>query len=142
MALQADLGRRIATTLGDAGSTNSRSASQILAIESEFELFIDQLPAIFKLECPDTSYDEDYPHIVFQRRQLHCVILATRLDFMKPFLTRDRQDKMTEKDDDFRIMGVGTALCLLRVAQGLFDHEFPINTKFHLVIFAIFDVSG
>jgi hypothetical protein len=142
MALQADLGRRIATTLGGARSTNSLSASQILAIESEFELFIGQLPEIFKVERPDTSYDEEYPHIVFQRRQLHCVIFATRLDLMKPFLTRDREDKMTEKDDTFREMGVGIALRLLHMAQGLFDHEFPINTKFHLVIFAIFDVSG
>jgi len=142
MALQADLGRRIATTLDNAQSTNNNSASKVSAVESECEKFIEQLPAIFKVERPDTSYDVEHPWVVFQRLQMHCVIFATMLDFLKPFLTRFRQDKMTEKDDDFRIMGVDIALRLLRAARDLFDHEFPINAKFHLVIFAIFDVSG
>lgn len=38
-------------------------------------------------------------------------------------------------------MGVDVALRLLRVSRKLFDHEFPINAKFHLVVFSIFDTA-
>lgn len=63
------------------------------------------------------------------------------LDFLKPFLTRNRRDKLTERDDDFRKMGIDIALQLLQVSRKLFDHEFPINAKFHLVVFSIFDTA-
>lgn len=141
MALQANLGRRIATVLSDAQSTNDLSSWQVLAIESECEKFIKELPAIFRVKDPDTSLDEQYPYFVFQRHQLHCVIFVTMLDYLKPYLTRDRRDKLTEKDDEFRKMGVDIALRLLRVARNLFDHEFPINAKFHMVVFSIFDTA-
>jgi hypothetical protein len=141
MALQAHLGRRVATVLGEAQSIESLTAKEVLAVESECEKFIAELPAIFKVRMPDTSLDERHPYFIFQRHQLHCVIFVTMLDFLKPYLTRDRRDKMTERDDEFRSMGVDIALRLLRVARKLFDHEFPINAKFHMVAFSIFDTA-
>jgi hypothetical protein len=141
MALQAQLGRRVATVKGDARSVNDMSASQIFAIESECEKFMEELPPIFGVHNPDTSFDEQHPHFVFQRHQLHCVLFVTRLDTLKPFLTRDRHDKITEQDDEFRKMGVDIALQLLKVSRNLFDHEFPINAKFHMVVFSIFDTA-
>jgi hypothetical protein len=141
MALQANLGRRVATVLGDAQVADGLSAKHTLEIESECEKFIAELPAIFRVKNPDLSLDEQYPHFVFQRDQLHCVIFVTMLDFLKPYLTRDRRDKITERDDEFRSMGIDTALRLLRVARDLFEYEFPINAKFHMVVFSIFDTS-
>ena len=38
-------------------------------------------------------------------------------------------------------MGINLALDVLDVARRLFDHEFPINAKFHMVVFSIFDTS-
>jgi hypothetical protein len=141
IALQAHLGRRVTTVLGEAQSVESLSAKEVTAVESECEKFIAELPAVFRVKNPDTSLDEQHPYFVFQRHQLHCVIFVTMLDFLKPYLTRDRRDKMTEKDDEFRRMGVDIALRLLRVARHLFDHEFPINAKFHMVVFSIFDTA-
>lgn len=141
MALQARLGRRVAAVKGDAQSVSDMSAAQIYAIDTECEKWMDELPPIFRVEDPDTSFDEQHPYFVFQRHQLHCVFFVTRLDFLKPFLTRDRHDRMTDQDDDFRRMGVDIAIKLLRVARDLFDHEFPINAKFHMVVFSIFDTA-
>lgn len=141
MALQAHLGRRVSTIVGDVQAMNDLTVTQILDIESECEKFIEELPAIFRVENPDISLDEEHPYFVFQRYQLHCVIFITMLDFLKPYLTRDRRDKMTNKDDEFRKMGVDIALRVILVAGKLFDREFPIHSKFHMVVFGIFDTA-
>jgi hypothetical protein len=141
MALQASLGRRLNAIMRDAESVDSLSAHEILSIETELDKFIDELPAIFRLKDPDTSLDAEHPYFVFQRLQMHTVIYVTKLDFLKPFLTRARDDKKTDRDDEFRQMGVDLALEVLSVARRLFDHEFPINAKFHMVVFSIFDTS-
>lgn len=141
MALQAQLGRRVASLVQETRTVNDLSATQVLAIESDIEEFIDELPAIFRMEDADTSYDEAHPYFVFQRHQLHCVIFVTMLNFLKPYLTRERKDAMTDRDDEFRSLGIDIALRVLKVARKLFDHEFPINAKFHMVVFSIFDTA-
>jgi hypothetical protein len=141
MALQASLGRRLNTIMGDAQSVDALSANEIITIQTELDKFVDELPAIFRLHDPDTSLDAEHPYFVFQRHQLHTVLYVTKLDFLKPFLTRAREDKKTERDDEFRAMGIDLALDVLTVAGRLFDHEFPINAKFHMVVFSIFDTS-
>jgi hypothetical protein len=142
MVLQADLGRRVATIMADAQSVSDLTTEQVLAVEADCEDFIQALPPVFGVRHPDTSFDEEHQYIVFQRLQLHCVTFVTMLDLLKPYLTRDRRDRMTEKDDEFRKMGIDIALRLLPVARDLFSHEFPINAKFHMVVFSIFDVSS
>ncbi|KAF1921752.1 hypothetical protein BDU57DRAFT_437295 [Ampelomyces quisqualis] len=141
MALQAQLGRRVANVLSEAQSVRNLSAKQVFAVEAECEKFIEELPPIFQVKNPDTSLDEQHPYFIFQRHQMHCVIFVTMVDFLKPYLTRDRLDKLTERDDEFRIMGIDIAFRLLRVSRNLFEHEFPINAKFHMVVFSIFDTA-
>ncbi|KAH6639385.1 hypothetical protein C7974DRAFT_130367 [Boeremia exigua] len=141
MALQANLGRRVNTLMGDARSVDALSANEIINIEHELDEFINELPAVFRIRGPDTSFDVEHPYFVLQRHQLHTVLYVTKLDFLKPFLTRDRNDKKTDQDDELRAMGIRLALELLAVARRLFDHEFPINAKFHMVVFSIFDTS-
>ncbi|KAJ4365099.1 hypothetical protein N0V83_008717 [Neocucurbitaria cava] len=141
IVLQAQLARRIATIMGEAQPHTNLSAEQVLAIESECEKFMEELPAVFKITETDKSLDEQYPYFVFQRHQLHCVIFLAMLDVLKPYLTRDRRDKLTDRDDELRKMGVDIALRLLEVSRDLFDHEFPINAKFHMVAFSIFDTA-
>ncbi|KAH6300475.1 hypothetical protein HBI39_132970 [Parastagonospora nodorum] len=141
MSLQAQLGRRIASVLRDVQPARGPSAEEVLAVEAECEKFIEELPAIFRVDDPDTSLDEQHPYYVFQRHQMHCVIFVSMLNFYKPYLTRDRADVLTDRDDEFRKMGVDIALRVLRVSRRLFDHEFPINAKFHMVVFSIFDTA-
>jgi len=141
IALQATLGRRIAAAMGSANSQTDLSAEQVLAVESECENFIQELPPIFRVKNPDLSLDQEHTFLVFQRHQLHCVIFLSKLDFLKPYLTRERREKITDRDDEFRRKGIDVALDLLKVARKLFDHEFPINAKFHMVVFCVFDTA-
>jgi len=141
IALQATLGRRIAAAMGSANSQTNLSAEQVLAVESECENFIQELPPIFRVENPDLSLDQEHTFLVFQRHQLHCVIFLSKLDFLKPYLTRERRERITDRDDEFRRKGIDVALDLLKVARKLFDHEFPINAKFHMVVFCVFDTA-
>jgi hypothetical protein len=127
--------------MGDIQVIGDLTASQVIAVENECEAFIDDLPPIFRLEAPDTSLDEQHPYFIFQRCQLHVVIYMTQLDFLKPYLTRSPHDRIGDHDNEFRTMGIDLSLKLLRVARTLFDHEFPINAKFHLVVFCIFDTA-
>ncbi|KAF2021511.1 hypothetical protein BU24DRAFT_362141 [Aaosphaeria arxii CBS 175.79] len=141
MSLQAMLGRRIADYLNEHPVGQPLSADQVFMIQGECELFTAELPPVFRIQDPDLSLDETHPYYVFQRSQLHVVIYTVQLDFLKPYLTRSHEDELTSHDDEFRSMGVELGLKLLRKARILFDHEFPINAKFHLVVFSIFDTA-
>ncbi|KAF2690949.1 hypothetical protein K458DRAFT_412264 [Lentithecium fluviatile CBS 122367] len=141
MALQAQLARRIATHLGNVKATRDLSADQVSAVLVEIEKFIDELPPVFKIERPDESLDKQHPYYVFQRYQLHVVIYVTMLDFLKPYLAGDPRQPKNSNDADFRKTGIELGLKLLAVARRLFDHEFPINAKFHMVVFCIFDTA-
>lgn len=141
MALQAHLGRRIAAIVRDAPVANDLSAKQVLDVEAECEEFMDNLPAIFRVKDPDTSLDEQHPYFVFQRLQMHCVIFITMLHVFKPYLTRAQGDVSTDQDDEFRKMGIDVALQLVQVSRKLFELEFPISAKFHLVVFSLFDTA-
>lgn len=70
MALQGHLGRRVATILGDVESNHKLSAKEILTVEADCEKFIKELPPIFRVKDPDTSFDEQHPYFVFQRQVL------------------------------------------------------------------------
>jgi len=141
MALQAQLARRIAPLMGDVQVVNDLSPEQIFSVLAEMYKFIDELPPVFKVDGTDFSLDEQHPYYVFQRHQLHVVIYMTMLDFLKPYLARDPRYPKTPRDAELRKLGVELALKLLDVARLLFDHEFPINAKFHMVVFCIFDTS-
>jgi hypothetical protein len=141
IALQAQLARRISSLLGDVKATGDLSADQISKVLAEVDSFIDELPPVFKLDNPDTSFDVQHPYYVSQRYQLHVTIYVTRLDFLKPYLAGDPRDPKNSEDAIFRKFGVELGLELLTVARLLFDHEFPINAKFHMVVFCIFDTA-
>ncbi|KAF2260095.1 hypothetical protein CC78DRAFT_585199 [Lojkania enalia] len=141
IALQAMLARRLSLIMGDVLIIPNLTGEQVLAVEAECEQFIEELPAVFRLDDPDLSLDEQYPYYVFQRCQLHVVIYMTMLDFLKPYLTKSPNERETSHDRQFRTMGVDISLKLLKVSRKLFDHEFPINAKFHLVVFSIFDTA-
>jgi hypothetical protein len=127
--------------LGDVKATKDVSATQVTAVLAEIDSFIVELPPVFKMIKPDLSLDVQYPHYVFQRLQLHIVIYVTKFDFLKPYLAGDPRTPKNCGDAQFRNVGVDLALELLREARLLFDHEFPINVKFHMVVFVIFDTA-
>jgi hypothetical protein len=139
IALQAKLARRIAYHKGDIQAVDKLTTDQIIAIEAECEGFIEELPPIFRFKHPYLSLDTNHPYYVTQRRQLHVVIYMTMFDFLKPYLTRSPRGPKFLHDTKFRNMGIELGLNVLEKSRLLFDHEFPINARFHLVIFSLFD---
>lgn len=141
IALQAHLARRVVPLMGDIQVISQLSAEQVIAVQEECQTFIEDLPPVFKMDDPDLSLDIEHPYYVFQRFQLHAVIYMTMLDFLKPYLSRDPKNPKTPYDEELRKTGVELGLKLLEVARLVFDHEFPINAKFHMVVFCIFDTA-
>ncbi|KAL5462329.1 hypothetical protein PMIN06_001694 [Paraphaeosphaeria minitans] len=141
IALQAHIARRIAPLMGDVQVISDLSPEQVSMALQEIRKFIDELPPIFRIEDPDLTLDEAHPYYVFQRYQLHVVIHIAMLDLLKPYLTGDPRNPRTSHDAKLRKEGVEIALKMLGIARLLFNHEFPVNAKFHIVVFAIFDTA-
>ncbi|KAF2642460.1 hypothetical protein P280DRAFT_447861 [Massarina eburnea CBS 473.64] len=141
ISLQAKLARRISVHMSDIQVIRDWSDYQVSAVLDEVHKFIDELPPVFRLTNTNYSLDEAHPYYVFQRHQLHVSIYMSMLDFLKRFLAQNTRAPRTPRDDEFRKMGVELGLKLLVVARGLFDHEYPINAKFHMVVFCIFDTA-
>ncbi|KAI8934103.1 hypothetical protein NX059_008865 [Plenodomus lindquistii] len=140
MVLQAELSRRVTAAVGGVAINTTFSVKQVLDVKRVCETFIDELPPIFRYYDPDLSLDEQHPYFVSQRNCIHCFAFLTMLHVFKPYLTRQRRDRITEKDDELRRMGVEIAHQLFRVARSLFDHDSPINA-IHVAVFAIFDTA-
>ncbi|KAF1975957.1 hypothetical protein BU23DRAFT_566161 [Bimuria novae-zelandiae CBS 107.79] len=141
IVLQAQVARRIAPVTRDVQAFSDLSPEQVSTALKELRNFIDELPPIFRVENPDTSLDEKHPYYVFQRHKLHVVIYMGMLDLLKPYLTRDPKAPKSPHDAALRTEGVDIALKLLSISHLLFVHQFPINAKFHLVVFSIFDTA-
>ena len=141
IALQAKLAYNISNVMGETQFTRDLSAEQVLRVEAECDKFVSELPKVFDAKSPDTTLDEKYPHFTFQRFQIHAVIYMTKLDPLKPYITRDPKNPQSTLDDSLRNMGIEMALKLLELTRTLFEFEFPINAKFHFVVFCLFDTA-
>ena len=141
ISLQAELARRITPHKLDQSMSNL-TVDQIFAIESECEKFIQNLPPIFRIESPDLSLDEQHQYFVGQRYQLHVVTYMTMFDFLKLYLTRSPKNPKSARDTELRHLAIDICFKLVNASRRLFDHEFPINAKWHLVIFSIFDTAA
>ncbi|ORY11153.1 fungal-specific transcription factor domain-domain-containing protein [Clohesyomyces aquaticus] len=142
ISLQAQLGRRMVTKMGDVLRVADLSPEQVLNVLAECDTFINELPPIFRMENTDTSLDQEHPFYIFQRHQLHVVSLLSMLDILKPYLARSPEDRTSLYDVQLRDKGIEIGLKVLEAARKLFDHEFPINSKFHLVVFCVFDTGA
>lgn len=141
IVLQAQIGQCIAPLIGGARVKSDLSPDQVLTALNEVRILVDELPPIFRVDNPDFTLDDQHPYYVFQRHQLHVVIHMAMLGLLKPYLTHDPEDFKSLEKSELRKTAVETALKLLEIAELLFNHEFPINAKFHMVVFCIFDTA-
>ncbi|KAL5371577.1 hypothetical protein DPSP01_014169 [Paraphaeosphaeria sporulosa] len=141
VALQAQVARRIAPLAGNVQAVRDLSSDHVPSVLEEIRDFVDELPPVFRIEDPDISLDELHPYYIFQRYQLHLVIYMAMLNPLKSHLTRDPSDTKASQDAKLRKTGVEIALKLLDIARLIFNHDFPINAKDHIVLFCIFDTA-
>ncbi|KAH8700687.1 fungal-specific transcription factor domain-containing protein [Talaromyces proteolyticus] len=105
------------------------------AINDWFEF----LPSVYHLSDPDTRWDEAHHYVLLQRLQLHTIGNMLLFQLLKPFLSGSHQNGKYSVDDSLTEAGVDCALKLVDISHRFYDLSYPIYSKFHVVIFVMFD---
>lgn len=138
IALQCQLGRAISQIPEIMGGTVS--LAQAAAIQRETEKWMASFPPPYNITNPDTQYDRDYHYVTFQRYQLQAIGYMTILAPFKTSLTKDADP--SNADRDIRQTAVECALKLMDIARQLLELLLPVNAKFFLATFLIFDTAA
>lgn len=140
LAVQYLLGQLILKVPGVMDGTLDETDTE--SIRNDINDWFTSLPPAYRLTDPMTHWDEEYKYVPLHRRQLHAIGYMTMLLPFKSYLTRAFDSTTSETERNHREIAVDTALRLMEVSHRLFDHVFPINAKFHLVTFLVFDTSA
>jgi hypothetical protein len=137
---QCELGKIISRVPPTMGGTTK--PSQANAIKVDIDRWLASLPPAYREASPDIQWDEKYIYVPLQRHQLRAIGYMTMLLPFKAFLTKTFDSKTSETDKALRSTAVEIALHLIDVSHGLFDHVYPLNAKFHLLTFLLFDTAA
>jgi hypothetical protein len=137
---QCELGKTISRVPATLGSIDD--FTQANAIKSDIDQWFASLPPAYRENDPDTRWDEKHVYVSLQRHQLWAVGYMTMLVPFKAFLTKTFDTQNSESDKALRKTAVDIAVHLVDVAHRLFEHVYPINAKFHLVTFLLFDTAA
>ncbi|KAK3497256.1 uncharacterized protein B0T23DRAFT_311145 [Neurospora hispaniola] len=126
---------------GNSIPTEMSKALMSEALKDIVQKWMDELPAAYVLQNPDTQWDAENDWIVFQRRYLHLVGHMCLFDPLKQFVTRDSAEPLSELELELRESGVLAALGLMEVSRTFFEHLASAGAKFHYAVFCIFDTT-
>lgn len=140
IAMQCELGRIVTKVPLKMGGTSR--ATDPVAIQTDIEKWFVSLPSAYRERDPDTQWDEEHSYIPLQRRTLHAIGYMTMLVPFKAHLTKAFTSQSSEMDRARRATAVDISLQVMDVSHRLFTHVFPLNAKFHLVTFLIFDTAA
>ncbi|KAJ5729006.1 uncharacterized protein N7483_003514 [Penicillium malachiteum] len=140
VSLQFQLGQIMTgTSLLNGGETTPLEAE---SIRTHINNWIVSLPPPYSESDPDTQWDKTHIYIPLQRHHLYAISYMTMLSPFKRFLTRVYDSSSSREDRACRSKAVDIAIHLLKLSRQLFDHVFPINAKFHIVSFLLFDTAA
>jgi hypothetical protein len=105
------------------------------------ETWFQALPAEYAVENPETRWDDEHDWVVFQRRYLHLVGYMSLFGPLKPYLTRNSAEPMSQSESELRAAGVGAALALMDVSWSFFENLVSVGASFHYAVFCIFDTA-
>lgn len=111
------------------------------ALRDVVQKWMDELPAAYALQNPDTQWDAENDWIIFQRRYLHLVGHICLFDPLKQFVTRNSAEPMSDLELELRESGVLAALGLMGVSRTFFEILVSAGAKFHYAVFCIFDTT-
>lgn len=143
IAVQVELGRimsKAPATMGGICSTFDNAQAE--SLKSDIDGWFASLPPAYQETNPDTQWDNQHLYVSLQRQQLHAIGYMTMLLPFKSYLTRTFDSQSTEADRARRVTAIDVTLHLLEVSKLLFDHVYPLNAKFHLVTFLLFDTAA
>ncbi|KAJ6013628.1 hypothetical protein N7540_008219 [Penicillium herquei] len=140
VSLQFQLGQTMrGTSILNGGETTSLEAE---SIRSHINNWIASLPPAYSESDPDTQWDKTHIYVPLQRHNLHAISYMTMFSPFKGFLTKIYDSSSSREDRVCRSQAVDIAIHLLKLSRQLFDHVFPINAKFHIVSFLLFDTAA
>jgi hypothetical protein len=114
-------------------------SSQVLIIKQVIDSWFESFPPLYRLPNPDTQWDEEYPYVFSQRLQLHTIGRMIMFQQLKPYLIGKSYESNANSDPTLANLGVDCALTLVHISHQFYDLAYPIHSKFHLVIFVMFD---
>lgn len=140
MRLQSELIGRLSDRFG-----GPKNVTQPKAIR-EYQLMIEQwmrmFPPPYRLDNPDRAQDDSKPWIKLHRYQLHTMSFSMVLDPMRAYLARPVSRESSDAELRIRAEGIDYALKLMTSLRGLFECVWPRDTKFHAVVFSVFDTAA
>ncbi|KAK3329056.1 hypothetical protein B0H66DRAFT_540140 [Apodospora peruviana] len=122
-------------------SNKAISTEVALRLRNVVQQYFKDLPRVYALRNPDTSWDKEHGWIVFQHRYLHLMGYMSLFDHLKPYITRNSAKLMTDVEKTLRAVGVEAALSLMDVSWTFFDNMASVGAKFHYAAFCIFDTA-
>ncbi|KAJ5314254.1 uncharacterized protein N7443_001138 [Penicillium atrosanguineum] len=140
IAVQVELGRIMSKEPATIGCTFNNTQAE--SFRSDIDEWFASLHPAYQETNPDTQWDSKHLYVPLQRRQLHAIGYMMMLLPFKSYLTRTFNSESTEVDRGRRVTAIDIALHLMEVSRLLFDHIFPLNAKFHLITFLIFDTAA
>ncbi|RFU27472.1 hypothetical protein B7463_g8881, partial [Scytalidium lignicola] len=108
-------------------------------ILNEIETWTNSFPEVYRFTNPDTSWDRDYLYVRFHREHLHAISSMYKLELLKPCLTKNIRQDLSEIEKSFRAMAIDTCLNIVETARRLFDIAFPTDAKAFILSYATFD---
>lgn len=115
---------------------------QANSIKVEIDQWFASLPPAYREIDPDTQWDTKHLYVPLQRHHMHAIGYMTMLLPFKSFLTKTFDSRSSETERAMRSTAIDIAVHLMDISHGLFDHVYPLNAKFHLVTFLIFDTAA
>ncbi|UKZ69614.1 uncharacterized protein TrAtP1_010620 [Trichoderma atroviride] len=135
---------QLAKQLGEGDRVDRSNLQSKIAVVETWML---SLPPVFNIIDPDKRWDGNYPHIPFQRLQLHCVGYMSQVMFVRSILTscqlfsaKDYVETGLDPETTMLIHQiVNLSLKAMSVSKDTFDLCFPQQAKYYMVAFCPFD---
>lgn len=140
IASQCELGKIISRVT--ASMEGAIDPIQAYSVKSDIDQWFATLPPAYRETDPDTQWDEKHIYVPLQRNQMQAIGYMTMLVPFKAYLTKTFDSYSSEADKALRSTAADIAVHLMDISHRLFDHVYPLNAKFHLVTFLIFDTAA
>lgn len=140
IASQCELGKIISRVT--ASMEGAIDPIQAYSVKSDIDQWFATLPPAYRETDPDTQWDEKHIYVPIQRKQMQAIGYMTMLVPFKAYLTKTFDSYSSEADKALRSTAADIAVHLMDISHRLFDHVYPLNAKFHLVTFLIFDTAA
>ncbi|KAK7422030.1 hypothetical protein QQZ08_009679 [Neonectria magnoliae] len=139
MKLQSGLIRTLFSRFGL--TKNVADPAHVQEYQDILKSWIADFPPPFDVHNPDKSLDAICPWIVLHRHYIRTMAFSMLMDPIRAYLAREYTDDATEDQLKIRSNGIDYCLELMISLRGFFDWVYPRDSKFHFVLFCIFDTS-